>query len=123
MPLPYKAFQTRHPDSSENSTLVHFQLLPAASEHFCKAEKRNIRTPPTLSVDYKSQQSWRCANAKSSTCRLLEKCVTGARGAPWNHMVPAPVPRAAREPWAAGACAEPSVPGKGSGKRRLRLAE
>lgn len=39
MPLPYKAFQTRHPDSSENSTPVHFQLLPAASQHFCLAEK------------------------------------------------------------------------------------
>lgn len=63
MPLPYKAFQTRHPDSSENPTPVHFQLLPAASKHFCKAERGNVHTPPTLSVDYKSQQSWRCADA------------------------------------------------------------
>ena len=48
---------------------------------------------------------------------MLEKCVTGARGAPWDHMVPAPVPRAAREPWVAGACAEPSVPGKKAGAK------
>lgn len=81
------------------------------------------RSPACLARNYKSRKPSRgCAGARSSTCLLLEKCVTGARGAPWDHMVPAPVPRAAREPWVAGACAEPPVPGKkGLGQKAAEI--
>ena len=112
-----QAFQTRHPDSQRTPPHKALSSSPVPARAFARQKRGNIRSPPTLPMDYISRQPWLYAGARNSTCLLLEKCVTGARGAPWDHMVPAPVPRAAREPWVAGACAEPSVPEKKAGAK------
>lgn len=117
MPLPYSL--SKHAALTLRRTPpTPLSAPPRPSKSFFARQKGvNTRSPPTSAVDHKSRQPRRHAGARSSTCLLLEKCVTGARGAPWDHMVPAPVPRAARESWAAGACAEPSVPGKKAGAK------
>lgn len=117
MPLPYRLSKHATVTLQRTPPYPVLSSLRAPVTASAKRKGGNIRSPPVLPVDYKSRQSWRYAGAQSSTCLLLEKCVTGARGAPWDHMVPAPVPRAAREPWVAGACAEPSVPGKKAGAK------
>lgn len=116
MPLPYRL--SKHATLTlQRTPSTLLSAPPLSQQELLQGRKGEIHAVRTLPVDNKSRQPSRYAGAQSSTCLLLEKCVTGARGAPWDHMVPAPVPRAAREPWVAGACAEPSVPGKKAGAK------